>query len=61
MTNAMTLTDWTWTFTTERSKVTRKWVATATLGRETVIAGGKTREAAEAALRMRLLDGGYAV
>ena len=59
MTN-LNLTDWAWTTTAERCRITRQWVATARLGRESVCAGGKTRAAAEAALRKRLLDGGYA-
>jgi hypothetical protein len=65
MTNAMTLTDWTWTLTTERdahAPSRKPYLSRATMGRETVY-GRYARTAAEAeqSLRQRLRDGGYAV
>lgn len=65
MTNAATITDWTWTMTTERdahAPRARRWLSRATHGKETVWGTyAATPAEAEAALRRRLVESGYAV
>ncbi len=49
-----------WRITVERA-ATGKYIATAQRGRESVVAGGKTRQLAEEAVVNRLRAGGYAL